>query len=110
MSIITKKIDNKIIFYDKDVGINIEELFSDGAFATDESTFSVGKYTNDWLKNKTVMELRTLGFEYTKRPFILSSEISRLVLKLIPFPRKFFSSFTSIKGDEGTANRVDIVD
>ena len=37
MSIITKKIDNKIIFYDKDVGINIEELFSDGAFATDES-------------------------------------------------------------------------
>ena len=37
MSIITKKIDNKIIFYDKDVGINIEELFSDGVFATDES-------------------------------------------------------------------------
>ena len=37
MSIITKKIDNKIIFYDKDVEINIEELFSDGAFATDES-------------------------------------------------------------------------
>ena len=28
MNIITKKIDNKIIFYDKDVGINIEELFS----------------------------------------------------------------------------------
>ena len=37
MSIVTKKIDNKIIFYDKDVGINIEELFSDGVFATDES-------------------------------------------------------------------------
>ena len=41
-------------------------LFSVNAFASDENTFSVGKYTNDWLKNKTVMELRTLGFEYTK--------------------------------------------
>ena len=42
-------------------------LFSVNACASDENTFSVGKYTNDWLKNKTVMELRTLGFEYTKR-------------------------------------------
>ena len=37
MNIITKKIDNKIIFYDKDVGINIEELFSSDVFLTDES-------------------------------------------------------------------------
>jgi tRNA A-37 threonylcarbamoyl transferase component Bud32 len=37
LNIITKKIDNKIIFYDKDVGINIEELFSSGVFLTDES-------------------------------------------------------------------------
>ena len=37
MSIITKKIDNKIIFYDKDVGINIEELFSNDVFLTNES-------------------------------------------------------------------------
>ena len=40
-------------------------FFSTTAFAEDK-TFSVGKYTNEWLKNKTVMELRTLGFEYTK--------------------------------------------
>ena len=37
MSIVTKKINNKVIFYDKDVGINIEELFSNNAFLTDES-------------------------------------------------------------------------
>jgi len=37
LSIVTKKINNKVIFYDKDVGINIEELFSNNAFLTDES-------------------------------------------------------------------------
>ena len=37
MNIITKKIDNKIIFYDKDVEINIEELFSNNIFLTNES-------------------------------------------------------------------------
>ena len=37
MNIIIKKLDNKIIFYDKDVGINIEELFSNNAFLTNES-------------------------------------------------------------------------
>ena len=36
MNIITKKINNKIIFYDKDVGINIEELFSNDVFLTNE--------------------------------------------------------------------------
>ena len=41
-------------------------FFSVASYAAEKESFSVGKYTNEWLKKKTVMELRTLGFEYTK--------------------------------------------
>ena len=50
MNIITKKINNKTIFYDNDIGINIEELFSSNTFNTDES--SNVEWINDkkWVK------------------------------------------------------------
>ena len=36
-------------------------------------------------------EYAKLGFEYINWPLILSSDNSKLVLKLIPLPKKFFS-------------------
>ena len=36
MKIITKKINNTLIFYDKDIEINIEELFRSGFFSSED--------------------------------------------------------------------------
>ena len=46
MNIITKKINNTIIFYDNDIDINIEELFSSNALHTDERT------NVEWINDK----------------------------------------------------------
>ena len=50
MNIITKKINNKIIFYDSDIGINIEELFSSNALYTDERKNVEWINDNKWVK------------------------------------------------------------
>ena len=50
MNIITKKINNKVIFYDNDIGINIEELFSSNAFYTDERKNVEWINDNKWVK------------------------------------------------------------
>ena len=50
MNIITKKINNKIIFYDSDIGINIEELFSSNVLYTDERKNVEWINDNKWVK------------------------------------------------------------
>ena len=50
MNIITKKINDNVIFYDNDIGINIEELFSSNAFYTDEKKNVEWINDNKWVK------------------------------------------------------------
>ena len=50
MNIIIKKINNQYIFYDKDIGINIEELFLNGDFTTDEVLNVQWINNNKWVK------------------------------------------------------------
>ena len=50
MNIIIKKINNQYIFYDKDIGINIEELFLNGDFTTDEVLNVQWINDNKWVK------------------------------------------------------------
>ena len=47
MKIITKKINNTVIFYDKDIEINIEDLFLSKVFDTNENT------NVEWINNST---------------------------------------------------------
>ena len=50
MKIVTKKIDNTLIFYDKDIEINIEELFRSGLFNS-KDVKNVEWINNDkWVK------------------------------------------------------------
>ncbi len=50
MNIITKKINSTLIFYDKDVEINIEELFSNNVFHSDETKNVEWINNNKWVK------------------------------------------------------------
>ena len=50
MNIIIKKINNQYIFYDKDIGINIEELFLNGDFTTNEVLNVQWINDNKWVK------------------------------------------------------------
>lgn len=50
MSIITKKINNQFIFYDKDIEINIEELFSSDILITSEDTNVQWLNSEKWVK------------------------------------------------------------
>ena len=50
MNIIIKKINNQYIFYDKDIEINIEELFLNGNFATDEALNVQWINDDKWVK------------------------------------------------------------
>ena len=50
MNIITKKINSTLIFYDKDIEINIEELFSSNAFHTHEKKNVEWINDNKWVK------------------------------------------------------------
>ena len=50
MNIIIKKINNQFIFYDKDIEINIEELFLNQIFVTNESLNVEWINHNKWVK------------------------------------------------------------
>ena len=50
MNIITKKINSTLIFYDKDIEINIEKLFSSNAFHTHEKKNVEWINGNKWVK------------------------------------------------------------
>ena len=59
MNIIIKKINNQYIFYDKDIEINIEELFLNGNFATVVAhEFGFESCTNlDWDGTNTGLDI-----------------------------------------------------
>ncbi|MBJ41106.1 MAG: hypothetical protein CMD84_02350 [Gammaproteobacteria bacterium] len=50
LNIITKKINDKFIFYDKDVKINIEELFLNDTFSSNETKNVEWINNNKWVK------------------------------------------------------------
>ena len=50
MKIVTKKIDNTLIFYDKDIEINIEELFRSGLFNSKDVKNVEWINNNKWVK------------------------------------------------------------
>ena len=54
MDIVTKKINNQFIFYDKDIEINIEELFLSNAFESSEKENVVWLNNDTWVKKHYV--------------------------------------------------------
>ena len=65
MNIIIKKINNQSIFYDKDIKINIEELFLNGIFNTDKVLNVQWIQDNKWVK-KHYLRKGLMTFLYDK--------------------------------------------
>ena len=70
MNIIIKKINNQYIFYDKDIGINIEELFLNGDFTTDEVLNVQWINNNKWVKKHYFRKgmMRFMSDNYLYKP------------------------------------------
>ena len=70
MKIITKKINNTVIFYDKDIEINIEDLFLSKVFKTNENTNVEWINNNTWVKKHYFRKgmMRFMSDNYLYKP------------------------------------------
>jgi len=70
LKIITKKINNTVIFYDKDIEINIEDLFLSKVFKTNENTNVEWINNNTWVKKHYFRKgmMRFMSDNYLYKP------------------------------------------